>query len=79
MRFLSCLLIAVSFIVCAGCSEQEPAPAEETAPAAGEPAVEQAPITAEDFESGEPENVVPGDETVDENIKAGTEDNGSDH
>jgi len=66
MRFIICFVIVVSLVLCAGCAKQEPAPADQPAPAAEAPAADADPIAAEDFESGEVEGVVTGEEAVEE-------------
>jgi type IV pilus biogenesis protein CpaD/CtpE len=56
MRFIICVVVAVALVGLTGCAKNEPAqvdqPADQT---------ETEPISAEDFESGEVENVVDSD------------------
>lgn len=66
MRFIICSVVVLSLVLCAGCANQEPAPADQPAPAVEAPAVDADPIAAEDFESGEAEGVMTGEEAAEE-------------
>jgi len=70
MRLIICCVVVLSLVLCAGCAKQEPAPAEQ-APTEQAPAVDEEPIASEDFESGEAEGVVTGDEAAEEEEPGG--------
>jgi len=62
MRLTICFVVVLSLVLCAGCAKQEPAPAEPALVVEEAPAIEDADIASEDFESGEAEGAVVGGE-----------------
>ena len=71
MRELICIAVVAALVFLTGCAkpESEPAPAEPEA-AVEQPTEESQPITSEDFESGEVEELEEsGDEDADEDAE----------